>query len=115
MVWVDNILIFATMIQLQDKTIADIEAEWEVTNLREPSKIVGIKIMQTPDSIAILSKQYIESILHKEGLNGMNSMSMPLDLNIMLVPNLEGTNRSRSNLFARLLRELQYIANATRC
>ena len=36
-VWVDDILIFATTIQLQDKTIADIEAKWKVTNLGEPS------------------------------------------------------------------------------
>jgi len=31
----------------------------------------------------------------------------------MLVLNPEGTNGSRSNLFARLLRELQYITNTT--
>ena len=33
-VWVDDILIFATSIELRDKTVADIEAEWEVTNIR---------------------------------------------------------------------------------
>jgi len=62
-VWVDDILIFATTIDLRDKTIADIEAEWEVTNIGEPTKIIGIEITTTPDSIAILSRQYIESIL----------------------------------------------------
>ena len=109
MVWVDDILIFVMTIQLWDKTIADIEAEWEVTNLGEPLKIMGIEITQTPDSIAI---SYIESILCKEEPDSMNSMSTLLDLNIMLVLNPEGTNGSRSNSFTRLLRELQYIANA---
>ena len=38
-VWVDNLLLFATTIKLQDKARADIEHEWEVTDLGEPSKI----------------------------------------------------------------------------
>jgi hypothetical protein len=37
-------------------------------SLGEPSKIVGIEIMQTQDSIAISSSKYIDSILFKEGL-----------------------------------------------
>ena len=113
-VWVDDILIFATSIELRDKTIADIEAEWEVTNIGEPTKIVGIEITTNPDSIAISSKQYIESILRKEGMDGSDSVSILLDPNVALVPNPEGEDGSRSNLFARLLGELQYIANATR-
>jgi len=111
-VWVDDILILATTIALRDRTIADIEAEWEVTNIREPTKIVGIEITANPDSIAISSKQYIETILRKEGLDSSDSVSTPLDPNVTLVPNPEGENGSRSNLFARLLGELQYIANA---
>ena len=39
---------------------------------------------------------------------------MPLDLNALLVPNPEGNDGDRSNSFARLLGELQFIANATR-
>jgi len=39
---------------------------------------------------------------------------MPLDPNTPLVPNPEGNVRDRSNSFARLLGELQFIVNATR-
>ena len=102
------------MIKLRDKARADIEREWEVTDLGEPTKIIGIKITRTPDSIMISSSQYIESILWKEGLTQMNTVSTPLDPNVQLVPNPKGNIRNRSNSFARLLGELQYIANATR-
>ena len=44
----------------------------------------------------------------------MNAVSTPLDPNMQLVPNPEGNIGNRSNSFARLLGELQYIANATR-
>jgi len=50
-VWVDDILILATTIALRDRTIADIEAKWEVTNIREPTKIIGIEITTNLDSI----------------------------------------------------------------
>jgi len=43
----------------------------------------------------------------------MNAVSTPLDPNIMLVLNPEGNDGDQSNLFASLLGELQYIANAT--
>ena len=93
-VWVDDILILATTIALRDRTIADIEAEWEVTNIGEPTKIVGIEITTNSDAIAISSKQYIETILRKEGLDSSDSVSTPLDPNVTLVPNPEGKNGS---------------------
>src|SRR5712691_831153 len=113
-VWVDDLLLFTTITSLMDKMKSDIESEWEVTDLGEPSKIVGIEITMTPDSIAISSSRYIESILNKEGLGRSNSVSTPLDPNVPIEPNPEGNQGSRSNSFARLLGELQYIATATR-
>jgi hypothetical protein len=67
-VWVDNLLLFAMTIDLMNKMKSDIKAEWEVTDLGEPSKVVGIKITIGKDSITISQTKYIESILRKEGL-----------------------------------------------
>ena len=106
-------LIFTTTDQLKSKAIADVENKWEITDIRIPTKIVGIKLMITPDSISISSSRYIESILIKEGLDKSNAVSTPLDPNITLVPNPEGTDGNRSNDYACILGELQYIANAT--
>ena len=58
--------------------------------------------------------KYIKSILKKEALKQCNPVGMPLDPNSPLEPNPEGIVRSCSNSFARLLGELQFIANATR-
>jgi len=96
------------------KMKADIKAEWEVTDLGEPSKIIGIEITMNMGSIAISQSKYIESILKKEGLEHANPVGMPLDPNTPLEPNPEGNEGNHSNSFARLLGELQFIANATR-
>jgi len=113
-VWVDNMLTFVTTVELKNKAKADVKSEWEITDLGVPSKIVGIELMISPDSIFISSNRYIDTILLREGLGRMNAVSTPLDPNITLVPNPEGNDGDRSNSFASLLGELQYIANATR-
>jgi hypothetical protein len=115
-------LTFATTIELQKKAKADVEEEWEITDLGEPTKIVGIELTISPDRIFISSSKYIESILIREGLirleegmaNRTNAVSTPLDPKVAIVPNPEGNQGDRSNSFARVLGELQYIANATR-
>ena len=111
-VWVDEALIFATMTKLRDRAQTDIKEEWEVTDLSELTKIVGIKIMKKPNQITNLSSRYIDAILLKEELSWIDKVSTPLDLNLEIVANPEGNVGSHSNFFARLLRELQYIANA---
>ena len=63
--------------------------------------------------VIILQKQYIESILNKEGMEQVNLVSMPMDPKTIIEANPDGTKGSHSNSYARLLGELQYLANAT--
>jgi uncharacterized protein YuzE len=113
-VWVDDLLLFATSDELMQQTKSDLCTEWEITDLGEPTKIIGIEITQAEDSITISQKVYIESILKREGLSEINSVTTPLDPNIKLEPNPDGSEGNRSNSFARLLGELQFLANNTR-
>jgi hypothetical protein len=112
-VWVDDLLLFASSDELMQQTKSDLCTEWEVTDLGEPTKIIGVEITQTKESLTISQKVYIESILKREGLSEINSVSTPLDPNIKLVPNPDGNKGNRSNSFARLLGELQFLANST--
>ena len=48
-------LIFATTKQLKIKVIANVEKEWEITDIRILTKIVDIKLMIIPDMISISS------------------------------------------------------------
>jgi hypothetical protein len=85
-----------------------------MTDLGEPTKIIGVKITQTDTSITISQKIYIKSILEHEALSEINSVATPMDLNLKLQLNPDSNEGSRSNSFARLLGELQYLANCTR-
>ncbi len=113
-VWVDDLLLFASAEEAMTDMKSDIRSEWEVTDLGEPAKIVGIEITRKERSITISQERYIETILESEGMQRANPVAMPLDPNETLVPNPDGNEGSRSNSYARLLGELQFLANATR-
>jgi len=89
-VWVDDLLLFAKPDELMEQTKSDLHTKWEMTDLGEPTKIIGIEITQTDDSITLLQKIYVESILECEGFSEINSVATPLDPNIKLVPNPNG-------------------------
>ena len=89
-IWVNDMLLFATTIELKNKAITDVESEWEITDLRMPTKIVSIKLAISADVISISLSSYINSILAKEGLDQCNTVTTPLDPHIILVPNPEG-------------------------
>jgi len=83
--------------------------------LGEPSKIVSIEITCMSDAVTISQKKYIETILKNERMYDANPMAMPMDPNMRLEPNPDGNEGgNRSNSYARLLGELQFLANATR-
>ena len=43
-VWVDDLLLFATMEILMEKMKYEISSEWEITDLGQPMKIIGIEV-----------------------------------------------------------------------
>ena len=93
---------------------SSIESEWQATDLGEPSKIIGIEITRMPEYLKISQGKYIDNLLRKEKMAEANPVGMPLDPNVKIGPNPEHNEPNRSNSYAKLLGELQYVANATR-
>jgi len=59
-VWVDDFLLFTTSDEMMDHMKNMLHSKWQITDLGEPTKIIGIEINHTPDSINI-SQQKISS------------------------------------------------------
>ena len=113
-VWVDDLMLFASNDKMMRHMKKTIKSRWEATDLGEPAKIIGIEISTRRDQISISQTKYIESILRNEGMNDANPVGMPMDPNVKLEPNPEANTPNRSNAYAKLLGELQYVANCTR-
>ena len=114
-VWVDDMLLFTTSIKTMQIAKRDIMDTFEVTDLGEPKKIVGIEITRDRKNkrITITQSKYIEMILAKYGLQDASPVRTPLDPNIKLEPG-ESEPGNRSNNYASLIGSLMYAAVATR-
>jgi Reverse transcriptase (RNA-dependent DNA polymerase) len=89
-VWVNDLLVITKDDQSMTNLKNELESVFELTDLGGLSKIVGIEITQTLDSITITQKQYILTILQSKGMQDANPVSTPLNTNIKLEPNPEG-------------------------
>ena len=84
----------------------EIKASWDVTDMGEPKKIIGIEISHVGNTVTISQQHYIESILKHENLTDCNPVSTPMDPKVKILLNLDGNEGSWSNYFAQILGEL---------
>ena len=114
-VWVNDLLLFMNSNEKITNLKVELNSMFDLTDIGESNKIVGIKITHCANSsIFISQKQYIKSILKREGMLNASPVKTPLDLKILLESNPEGEKGNRSNAFARLISSLQYLSTATR-
>jgi len=57
-VWVDDLLLFATCDERMAKIKGDLRKSFDVTDLGKPTRIVGIEIKQTNDTLTISQPLY---------------------------------------------------------
>ena len=83
-VWVDDLLLFASDTTLMSKMKLELKSIFEITDLGDPAKIVGIEIERdhVKRTIMISQKQYINTILQREGLQNAHPVAIPMDPNI---------------------------------
>ena len=91
----DNILSFSTTDSRNDQIKADLKSKFKVNMIRNPSMILGIKLIQELNKIMLSQMHYIDSLLKKFGLEEDNLVTTPLDPNINL-DDPEGKEESES-------------------
>src|SRR5260370_15021925 len=96
-IWVDDLLLFAGSNQIMNEMKNDLCSQWEVTNLGKPSKIIGIEITRSDDTIMISQKRSVESILTRQGLKEPHPASTPHDPKAKIKPNPEGNEDNKRN------------------
>src|ERR1700679_3825187 len=84
-VWVDDLVIFTITIKSMTNLKRKISEMFEVTDLGEPNKIVGIKISRNQEkkSITITQSTYIDAILNKYRMEGVNPIKTLMDLSLV--------------------------------
>ena len=112
MTWIDNLLLFINSDESMKRLKEAMYIKFELTDMSEPNKIVGIEITQDKDSITISQTKYIESILKWKGLENVQLIRTSLDLKMKLKLNPKEGNKNHSNSYAQLIGSLMYLAIA---
>ena len=115
-VWVDDLLLFMMTQGLMTSLKLQLQSMFEVTDLGDPKKIVGIEIMRdrAKGTLFIGQTRYIDSILRAQGLEGANSVKTPADTKVQMFPDQDREEECNQNRYASLIRSLMYAAVATR-
>jgi len=113
-VWVDDTPLIASSDAMMAHLKGVLNLNWEVRDLGTPSKLLGLEMTIRNDSLTISQAKYIEEVLRNEGMENANPVAMPMDPHVKLEPNTDDNEPNRSNAFAKVLGELQYVANCTR-
>ena len=116
-VWVDDLLLFTKDKIQMDNLKRELDNLFEITDLGEPSKLVGIEITRdrANGTLTISQTKYIESILEKEKMDNANPVSTPLDPNVKLEPLEPHSDAPTINgSYASLTGSLMYAAIGTR-
>jgi hypothetical protein len=116
-VWVDDLMLFTNDERAMVNLRRELEDSFEITDLGEPSKIVGIEITinDRNGEVKLTQERYIEAILKKHGLENANKVAVPMDPKIRFEKAESSTDpRDKSNAYASLIGSLMFAAVATR-
>jgi hypothetical protein len=115
--WVDDLLLFTKAKVTMNNLKRELGNLFEITDLGEPSKLVGIEITRDrPNGTLMISQtKYIESILEKEKMENANPVTTPLDPNVKLEPNeLQNAAPTTNGSYASPTGSLIYAVIGTR-
>ncbi|XP_070014515.1 secreted RxLR effector protein 161-like [Nicotiana sylvestris] len=87
-------------------------SKFDMKDLGVANLILGIKILQTPQGLALSQSHYIKMVLEKFKCLNFKEAKTAIDLNYILVKN-RGESKSQLE-YARVLGSLMYIMNCTR-
>ncbi len=115
--WVDDLLLFADTAEVMQKLKKELKTVFELTDMGEPQKIVGIEIDRdrVRGTLKISQAQYIDNLLAKYNMTDCNPVATPMDPSVNLddEPELPEDSPIRE-LYASLVGSLMFLAIATR-
>jgi hypothetical protein len=90
--------------------------EYQMKDVRNVSKYLGLDIVQSKDkeSIRVRQKTYIRSVLKTFGFENCNPVSTPMEPGIVLQESEEGIDEELQQKYQRAIGSLMYLMVQTR-
>src|SRR5947207_7387465 len=112
--YVDDLLIMTE----DDEELASLKrgltARFEMKDLGEVKRFLGIEIEHESNAIKIHQADYIRTLLHRHGMQDCNSVNTPMDSSIKLTAITDSNVKIDSSQYQQYIGELMFAAIATR-
>ena len=112
--YVDDLLIFGTNMQVIEVTKALLKSNFEMKDLGEANVILGMKITKNSEGIFIDQSHYIEKIFKKYNYFDCKPVCTPFDSHVCLFPTKNDSDVINQKEYASIIGSLRYATDCTR-
>ena len=113
LVYVDDVLVTGSSLDLIAQTKADLKTRFEMTDSGKCTFVLGIELVDGPDgSVTMCQRRYVDDILKRFGMDECKATVGPVDLSSPLVPSNHGTKVDAP--FREAVGALMHLMTATR-
>ncbi|UYV63853.1 hypothetical protein LAZ67_2005831 [Cordylochernes scorpioides] len=111
--YVDDLIIAGTSKEINDNLASEIEKYVTLTEKKDSEPIIGIEIKREEDGFYLSQTHYIDTILHRFGLEECNSVQTPGDQNQNLDEYLDSKPVDKT-VYQEMIGSLMYLSTGTR-
>ncbi|UYV71898.1 hypothetical protein LAZ67_9000983 [Cordylochernes scorpioides] len=111
--YVDDLIIAGTSKEINDNLASEIEKYVTLTEKKDSEPFIGIEIKREEDGFYLSQTHYIDTILHRFGLEECNSVQTPGDQNQNLDEHLDSKPVDKT-VYQEMIGSLMYLSTGTR-
>ncbi|UYV73632.1 K02A2.6-like, partial [Cordylochernes scorpioides] len=111
--YVDDLIIAGTSKEINDNLASEIEKYVTLTEKKDSEPFIGIEIKREEDGFYLSQTHYINTILHRFGLEECNSVQTPGDQNQNLDEYLDSKPVDKT-VYQEMIGSLMYLSTGTR-
>ncbi|KAH7460339.1 Retrovirus-related Pol polyprotein from transposon TNT 1-94 [Phytophthora ramorum] len=113
LVYVDDVLITGSSLELIARTKTDLKTRFEMTDSGKCAFVLGIELVDGPDgSVTMCQRRYVDDILKRFAMDECKAVVSPVDMSTRLVPSDAATKVNAP--FREAVGALMHLMTATR-
>ena len=112
--YVDDMLIFGTSMEVVNKTKEFLSSKFDMKDMGEAEFILGVKIIRTSKGIALSQSHYVEKVLKKFGEYECSPVSTPFDPLVHLQKSSSTQDPCDQEEYAKVIGSVMFLMSCTR-
>ena len=113
-VYMDDLQITSNDMKIIEQTKMELNKRFQITDLGEVNHILGLRVLKKKGYISIDQEHYVKNMLKKFNMDGCNSVSTPMEVNLKLRSVEDDREVVDVERYRSAIGTLNYVAMVTR-